>query len=71
MRGRAEAREELAAELAALYATDKRVTVRALAERTGRSYGSVYHLLTVVAGIELRPRGVPQGWRPAGSQKRW
>ena len=66
-----ERRAEFAAELAALYTSDKTVTVRELMARTGQSYGLIYRLLTVDAGVQLRPRGVPYGWRPHDSQKRW
>lgn len=61
-----ERKDELAAELAALYNNDVNVTVRGLMARTGHSYGVIYRLLTVRAGITLRPRGGSYRY-----QRRW
>ena len=47
------------------YVTD-RESIREIAVKTGRSYGSVHRLL-VEAGVELRPRG---GGRP-GKRRTW
>ncbi len=48
------AREKLAADLKKKY--DAGVSIRALAEETGRSYGFVHRMLTE-AGVTLRGRG--------------
>jgi hypothetical protein len=50
-----EERASLAAELAAFY--QRGDSIRALMARTGRSYGAIHRLLTIDAGITLRPRG--------------
>jgi hypothetical protein len=49
------ARASVAAELAELY--QRGDSIRALMARTGRSYGAIHRLLTIDAGITLRPRG--------------
>lgn len=48
-------RARLASALAELY--EEGESIRALMARTGRSYGAVYRLLTIDAGITLRRRG--------------
>jgi glycine cleavage system regulatory protein len=50
------ARAKLAAQLAELYQRQGE-SIRDLMSRTGRSYGAIYRLLTIDAGITLRPRG--------------
>jgi predicted transcriptional regulator len=48
-------RVQLSERLAALY-QDEHLSIRQIAERTGRSYGAVYQLLTE-AEVTFRPRG--------------
>ena len=52
-----EARATLKAQLTDRYAAG--VSIRALAEETGRSYGFVHRVLNE-AGVTLRPRGGPR-----------
>jgi transposase len=49
-------RARLASTLAKLY-EEEGESIRALMARTGRSYGAIYRLLTIDAGITLRRRG--------------
>lgn len=48
-------RLQLSRRLADLY-LDEHLSIRQIAERTGRSYGAVYQLLTE-AQVAFRPRG--------------
>lgn len=49
------ARLSVAAELVEFYQAGH--SIRQLMERTGHSYGSIHRLLTIDAGIKLRPQG--------------
>jgi transposase len=48
-------RELLIAEIKADY--ENGMSIRELAKRTGRAYGTVHRMLSLEAGVELRSRG--------------